>query len=122
MGGAAMGFEMKKVIFKIRVFLFWFWRIRMYPTSEKWSKRIGYLLAEGYTLKIIDEYSAELGPESLWIENYPYASFYRYRYPYIGHDRNLRFIPNWSTGYKLCMMLKKSKMDQYYKRQFERTI
>lgn len=97
---------MKKIIYNIKVWWFWVWQFRQYPTSEKLSKKLQYLIDEGFTFTYISEYTAMFGNIELWIANCPYASFRIYHDCFNGGPDN--FIPNKVVGYELAKILKKS--------------
>lgn len=115
--------QMKNIMLKIKIWWFWFRNTRLnYPISEQWSDKLQKLIDSGAIFTDIDEYTATLGDETLWIANCPYASFFRYKKESIGKRDS--FLPNKRVAYFLTKLLYKSIAIQENQRlqQFEKTI
>lgn len=50
------------------------WILMNYRYSKKWDQKLNYLM-DNQRFENISNYVATIGEYTLWIENYPYASF-----------------------------------------------
>jgi len=51
--------------------------LQLYPYSVAWDAKLNQLLKD-HPLVMVDQYTAKLGTQEIWVENYPFASFYPY--------------------------------------------
>lgn len=80
--------------------------IRNYKYDAHWDLYLRTKLKQGETWEDIGRYTARFGGVLLWIENYPYASFYKYEgwWKEQGGDR---FLPSRRT----TILLRRSLME-----------
>lgn len=98
---------MKNKWFSFKVWLFWLIEIRLYPSSEKWSNKLEYLIDEGFIFEKIDDFRATIGDELVWIANCPYASFRRCNKGDFFNSA-ATYMPNKRVGYMCVKLLRKS--------------